>query len=137
MRSYRWGLFLPVFFPALVWAEKVTPATADPLALSSYAQVALGLLLVLLAFAAVVYLLQRVPGFRGKRGGSMRVVDAIALGARDRVVLLQVGKIQVLVGLTPGRMEALHVITDPHAAGTVSDFSAELAQTIKQPEGAS
>ncbi len=137
MRGYRWGLVLPMFFPALVCAGRDMPVTADPLALSSYLQVALGLLLVLLAFAGVVYLLQRVPGFRARRGGCMRVVDAIALGARDRVVLVQVGKIQVLVGLTPGRMEALHVITDPHAAGTVSDFSAELAQTINQPEGAS
>ena len=45
--------------------------------------------------------------------GLIRVIAGLSIGTRDRIVLLQVGEEQILVGLTPGRIEKLHTLAQP------------------------
>ena len=45
--------------------------------------------------------------------GALRVVGALSLGARERVLLLQVGSRQLLLGVSPGRIQTLYVLEDP------------------------
>jgi flagellar protein FliO/FliZ len=40
----------------------------------------------------------------------MRVVGGLSLGIREKVILLQVGKKQLVLGVTPGRIDTLHVL---------------------------
>ena len=47
------------------------------------------------------------------RGGPIEVTSGISLGARERVVLLRVGREQVLVGVSPAGMRTLHVLREP------------------------
>lgn len=54
----------------------------------------------------------RVPGAASGAGG-IKVVSAMAVGARERIVLLQVGDEQLLVGMGPGHMQTLHVLSEP------------------------
>ncbi len=41
------------------------------------------------------------------------MIGSRALGPRDRLVLVQVGEEQILLGLTPGRITPLHVLKTP------------------------
>mgnify|MGYP000383068744 CR=1 FL=1 len=43
-------------------------------------------------------------------GQSMRVVSAISVGTRERVVLVQVGEQQLVLGVAPGRVNLLQQI---------------------------
>ncbi|MNP57470.1 Flagellar biosynthesis protein, FliO [compost metagenome] len=48
--------------------------------------------------------------------GSGQVIEILGsrtLGPRDRLLLIQVGKEQILIGHTPGSIEALHVLAEP------------------------
>ncbi|MFB4393995.1 flagellar biosynthetic protein FliO, partial [Pseudomonas sp. LS_1] len=40
-------------------------------------------------------------------------VGSRAIGPRDRLLLVQVGKEQILIGHSPGSIEALHVLAEP------------------------
>jgi flagellar protein FliO/FliZ len=88
------------------------------------------LVLVLLAWA-LRYLLRLTPG---GVPGAVRVVAAIPLGTRERVLLLQVGQTQLLVGVAPGRIQTLHVLDRPvdlAGAGDASPgFAPQLARLL-------
>jgi flagellar protein FliO/FliZ len=46
----------------------------------------------------------------------IQIVAQVALGAKERAVLIRVNDLQVLVGVAPGQVTALHTFTAPMAA---------------------
>lgn len=80
-------------------------------------QVFASLLLVLASIVALGWVSRRVPRLGRQRGRSLRVLDALPLGSRERVVLLEVEGTQLLVGLAPGRVQTLHVFGDAAPSG--------------------
>lgn len=100
-------------------AEPVATATAaaTPVAASGLGgqltQLVLGLLLVLGLIFALAWLLRRVQYAGPRQGQAIELISSRALGARDRLVLVQVGNEQILLGLTPGRITPLHVLKEP------------------------
>jgi flagellar protein FliO/FliZ len=76
------------------------------------AQVTISLLLVLAAIFAAAWALKRLRGV-GQRGvKTLHVVADLALGPKERAVLIQVGQQQLLVGVAPGQVTTLHVLTE-------------------------
>ncbi|MES1196809.1 MAG: flagellar biosynthetic protein FliO [Steroidobacter sp.] len=86
------------------------PNTATSLPVSGvssvgYVTVALALVLALIYGAA--WLLRRVKTFNGVSKSSMNVVEAVSVGPKERVVLVRVKDQQVLLGVSPGRVNML------------------------------
>ncbi|WP_340123073.1 flagellar biosynthetic protein FliO [Methylobacter svalbardensis] len=69
-----------------------------------------GLLIVLAIFFLCVWGMRKLSGISVNGAEKMRVVGGLSLGMREKVILLQVGKKQLILGVTPGRIEALHVL---------------------------
>ncbi|EPA97476.1 flagellar biosynthetic protein FliO [Pseudomonas sp. G5(2012)] len=110
---------LALALPGLVLAaEPVANAAAAPAVNSGVAgqltQLVFGLLLVLGLIFFLAWLLRRVQqaGPAGK-GQVIELIGSRALGPRDRLMLVQVGNEQILLGLSPGTITALHVLKEP------------------------
>lgn len=103
--------------PMVFAAEKfAAPAASQPptaVGAGSLTQVTLALLLVLGVVFAAAWVTRRVRGFGRFGGGALQVVAEIGVGTKERVVLVQVGKQQLLIGVAPGRVNTLHVLTEP------------------------
>ena len=118
-------------------AEPVATAAAAPAAGSGIAgqlaQLVLGLLLVLGLIFFLAWLLRRVQqaGPAGK-GQVIDIVGTRALGPRDRLVLVQVGNEQILLGLSPGTITALHVLKEPVQVPSAEQASPEFAQRLME-----
>lgn len=97
------------------------------------AQLVLGLLLVLGLIFFLAWLLRRVQqaGPAGK-GQVIDIVGSRALGPRDRLVLVQVGNEQILLGLSPGTITALHVLKEPVQVPSAESASPEFAQRLME-----
>lgn len=104
-----------------------------------------GLVIVLAVFLLCVWGMRKLSGFTVGGGGKLRLLGGLSLGMRERVVLLQAGKKQLILGVTPGRIETLLVLEgedclqkeeSPYAANTTeSGFARKLAQMLKaRPE---
>ena len=109
----------------LICAEPVkqqTPVTgsADPLAFSSLVQLTLGMVAVLALIIGLAWLLKRSGRFQMTAGGGLKILGGLSMGTRERVVLLQVGETQLLVGVAPGSIKTLHVLDKPLVAGNES-----------------
>jgi flagellar protein FliO/FliZ len=65
---------------------------------------------VLALLAGVAWLARRLRQGGTFRTGLIEVVSGISLGGREKVVLLRVSGEEVLVGISPAGMRALHVL---------------------------
>jgi flagellar protein FliO/FliZ len=89
-------------------ATAVAPVDAGGLVSVTFA-----LLVVLAAIFAVAWLARRVRGIGNRVGNAIDVLADVPLGPKERAVLLKVGAEQILVGVAPGRVSALHVLREP------------------------
>jgi flagellar protein FliO/FliZ len=88
-------------------SQPVTPSAGG------LARVTLALLAVLVAVFVVAWIVRRMRGFGTRSSGDLDVIADIALGAKERAVLLKVGQKQILLGVAPGRVNTLHVLEEP------------------------
>nr|WP_286184329.1 flagellar biosynthetic protein FliO [Pantoea sp. Cy-639] len=72
-----------------------------------------GLLLVVGLIFFLAWLLRRMQSTAQRGVQAIEIVGSRAIGPRDRLLLVQVGKEQILIGHTPGSIEALHVLAEP------------------------
>jgi len=119
---------LPSLWPMLTEAADVPAAT--PLG-PELLQTTIGLAIVLALIFGLAWLLRRVgPTGRGS-GGVLRVVASHAVGQRERVVILEVGEQWLVLGVAPGRVNALQTLPRgavPESAPAAASFSALLAR---------
>ena len=123
--------------PGCVMAAEPVAAVAAPAVGGGVAgqltQLVLGLLLVLGLIFFLAWLLRRVQqaGPAGK-GQVIEMIGSRALGPRDRLVLVQVGNEQILLGLTPGTISALHVLKEPVQVPGTEQATPEFAQRLME-----
>ncbi|MFH6569330.1 MULTISPECIES: flagellar biosynthetic protein FliO [Pseudomonas] len=136
MKRFLGGLLALPF--SVLAAEPVANATvAAPVVGASIGgqltQLVLGLLLVLGLIFALAWLLRRVQQTGPRQGQVIELISSRALGARDRLVLVQVGNEQILLGLTPGRITPLHVLKEPvQVPGTAQSATPEFAKRLME-----
>jgi flagellar biosynthetic protein FliO len=76
-------------------------------ATGSLLQTLLALIVVLGVLGALAWFLKRYGPKAGAGGANLRVVGALNLGGRERVLVVEVGNQWIVVGASPGRINAL------------------------------
>jgi len=113
-----------------------TPAAAPGSLSGQLAQMVFGLLLVVGLIFFLAWLLRRLQSTAVKGGQGIEIVGSRAIGPRDRLLLVQVGKEQILIGHTPGSIEALHVLAEPvHVPESARQATPEFAQRLMELMG--
>ncbi len=106
---------LPIWLlllPSLAGAEP--PVAAPRVAFGEQlVQVLGGLALVLALVAALAWAARRLGRNRLVGPHNLRLVGGIALGARERILVVEVGESLQVVGVAPGRIQTLHVLDQP------------------------
>jgi flagellar protein FliO/FliZ len=72
-------------------------------------QMMFGLAVVIAILFASLWLIRKLNAPRGA-GAAMKVLGATAVGPRERVVLVEIGERVLVLGVAPGRVNALHEI---------------------------
>jgi flagellar protein FliO/FliZ len=113
-------LSLPVYAADKLFAAPDASSAAATSTATSLSKMTLALMVVLaFIFLAAWALKQTRKLQQSKSGVAIEIVAQVALGAKERAVLLQVGDTQVLVGVAPGQVNALHVM--PAGAAILPD----------------
>lgn len=129
----------------VVQAPTSAPATAPVVvppvsALSSgmgsqLLQLVLGLGLVVALIFGLAWLMRRVQRAGPAGNQVIELVGSRALGPRDRLVLVQVGNEQVLLGVSPGSITALHVMSEPVKVPDTQNATPEFAKRLLEVLG--
>ncbi len=95
-------ILLP-FFSARAWAEE----NSAPLPPNLYWEAFFSMIFILALLVFVAWLLRKLG--QGKHfGAGVAILGGVALGPRERVVLLEVGEECLVVGIVPGQIRTLH-----------------------------
>ncbi|MDD3760149.1 MAG: flagellar biosynthetic protein FliO [Acidithiobacillus sp.] len=124
-------LLLLLLTPLPAFAAQTGPAVFSPWAIL---RLIAALLLVLLIFLALIWLFRRLqPGAAGVSGSPMRILASLPLGTRERLLLVEVGKQQLLLGATPAGITLLHTLPEalPVDSGSPA-FSGWLRQAMER-----
>ncbi|WP_101760502.1 flagellar biosynthetic protein FliO [Oceanicoccus sp. KOV_DT_Chl] len=102
--------------------------TADPI------KVVGGLLFVVAIIFLVAWLMRRLGAIPAFTGQTMRVVSALSVGTREKIILVDVAGQQILLGVAPGRVNHLQtfeqaVITP---ASNTQPNTGDFAKTIRK-----
>ena len=89
------------------------PALSNPMSSSYLIQLILGLVVVILCVVALAWFAKKMNKFNSSSDESIKIISAISMGTREKVVLLQVGEEQLLVGVSPGNINKLHTLNTP------------------------
>lgn len=129
------GLALMPMPAAAEEGKTLMPAVAEPMAAGQILQLLLGLAAVMLLIFGMAWLLRRVTGQGTLANGALRIVGGLSMGARERIVLVQVGDTQLLVGVAPGRVQTLHVLPEPLPVEAAEQGGAGFQQVLGQVLG--
>lgn len=103
-----------------------------------FGQIMLSLVLVLLIIFIAAWLLRRYGRFPGVAEGNLKVLGALSVGQRERILLLQVGNEQILVGVTSSQISRLHqleqTIEVKDNVPVSSQFSQRLQEALKSKD---
>ncbi|KUJ71524.1 flagellar biosynthetic protein FliO [Thiomicrospira sp. WB1] len=102
--------------PKAVLPETGMTAGLEP---SSYvSQIILSLIFILLIIFASAWLLKRFGRVQGVAGEAMKVLSVMSVGQKERIVLMQVGEQQLLVGVTTAKITLLKELDTPIEVNT-------------------
>ena len=109
-------------------AEALPPAVAEsagPLSSSQLLQTLGGLMFVLVLIIGLAWGLRRFGRLPTGAKGQLEILGGLSLGTRERVVLIKVENTRLLVGVAPGRVQTLHVLSGdaPEAAPFANQLS--------------
>jgi flagellar protein FliO/FliZ len=108
--------------PMLATAQNTRPAYTPPspatLSSGSILQVIFSLLLVLAAVVLVAWILKRINLPQLAAGNLIKVQATVAVGQRERIVLVEINDTWLVVGVAPGQVRTLHSMPKAELPGT-------------------
>ena len=117
--------------------KAIASLTNEPIGVGSYLQMFFGLFVVVARIFGMAWFMRRMGSMNGVAAGNLKVLGGISVGQRERVVLVQAGETQLLLGVAPGEIRTLHVMDKPIVTQTEtnskmsSSFSEKLHAAIK------
>ncbi len=125
-------VFLAVFVaPPAFAAEPATSMSSAGMG-AQLSKLMLGLLLVIGLIFLLAWLLRRVQQLNPRGTQVIKLISTQALGPRERLVLVQVGGEQILIGLSGGRITPLHVMQEPVHLPDAEPANPEFAQRLME-----
>ena len=94
------------------------------------------LLLVVALIFGITWVVKRFSLVTPRRSRAMSVLDELALSPRERVVLVQVGQSQLLLGVSPGGLTTLAPLAAPvdlPPAANAPGFAERLRELMRRP----
>lgn len=86
------------------------PAPTPAVGSGSILQIMFSLLLVLAAIVLVGWLLKRMNVTHKGSGNLLKVIGGVAVGQRERVVLVEIEDTWLVIGVGPGQIRTLHTL---------------------------
>src|SRR3569832_2742179 len=89
------------YAPALFAQTEVAKTRVDPMSAEYVVKTAVGMFVVIGIIVALAWLVRRMGKMNGFLLGVVKIVSSLSLGAREKIVLVQEGEEQYLLGATP------------------------------------
>ncbi|WP_419685671.1 flagellar biosynthetic protein FliO [Burkholderia theae] len=107
-------------------ASSVMVGSAAPsLGIGAVLQTLVGLAVVIGLVFACAWLARRFGFQPARRGGPLKVVSSVGLGAKESATIVEIGDTWLVLGVAPGNVRLLHTLPAGTAAATATVASAD------------
>lgn len=79
----------------------------------SFVQMVFGLVFVIVAIIVLAWLTKKLGGIQRSYGAPMKVIGTLNLGNREKVVVVEIGGTQMVLGVTTTNVQKIHVFDEP------------------------
>lgn len=91
----------------------------------AFLQAFLGLLFIVALLVGTAWFARKLSGGQGFGHAGMRMIGGVALGPRERIVLVEVGDAWLVIGIVPGQIRTLHTLPKGSISEPAADGMAE------------
>lgn len=117
--------------------KPLTPAQVKPNSASQLASLVGGLAFILVLIYGLSWFVKRFSQGGFLQNSTLKIVSAMPLGTRERLMLVEVGGKQLLLGVTATQINTLYVFDEPVVPNgkdqpVASDFSQKLMSILQQ-----
>lgn len=115
------------------YAAETTREIVSPLA--TLGKLAVALIIVLAVFWIFARVMRQLQLGQNSAHSGLKVVGGLSLGQRERVVVVQAGDEQLVLGVTSTQINTLHTLSKPLStspAEDVGDFKRKLSAALKR-----
>lgn len=128
------GLVLSLFsWGGEAWAAAESTLLTQTVEPADYlGKIMLSLVFILMIIFVLAWLLKRFGSFSGMPNVNMKILGALSVGQKERVVLLQVGKEQLVIGVTPAEITLLHQMQEPIEVEEAKPVQGAFAQRLQE-----
>jgi flagellar protein FliO/FliZ len=130
LRHFAWVVLL--LSSATMAAE---PASAGPELAAMTMRVVLSLVAVIAVVMLAAWMMRRLQSGISSTPRRLRVFESHSLGVKERMVLVAVGEQQILLGIAPGSVRTLHVLSTPLPEPEVADGGNRFANVLAKMRG--
>ncbi len=101
-----------MLYPASAFAEKelLKPASVEAFSIMGALNMAMGLVVVIALILGLAWVLKKYGRLPNHNLVDMKVLGGLSLGTREKAILIEVDNQRLLVGVTPGHIQTLHVL---------------------------
>jgi len=118
-----------IFSPSVLAAkETLKPATVEAFSMMGVLNMVMGLVVVVALILGLAWVLKKYGRLPNNNVVDMKVLGGLSLGTREKAILIEVDNTRLLVGVTPGHIQTLHVL-EGHSVNSES-FESKLATEL-------
>jgi len=101
-----------LLYPLPVLAEKeiIKSTSAEAFSMMGALNMVLGLVVVIALILGLAWILKKYARLPNSNQVDMKVLGGLSLGTREKAILIEVENTRLLVGVTPGHIQTLHVL---------------------------
>ncbi|HEY7884052.1 MAG TPA: flagellar biosynthetic protein FliO [Cellvibrionaceae bacterium] len=136
--SVFWVLILGAGHLLAAETSEVVPASPSIGNAQHLSSILLGLIAIVVLIFGLAWFYRKATGGAWMRSGDIKVVSALALGTRERLLVVDVAGQQLLLGVTAQTISTLHVFDEPvvknDSASSTSDFSEKLQSFLQRQQ---
>ncbi|MCA8316864.1 flagellar biosynthetic protein FliO [Burkholderia multivorans] len=119
-------------------ASSVVVGSAAPsLGVGAVLQTLVGLAVVIGLVFGCAWLARRFGFQPARRGGPLKVVSSVAVGAKESATIVEIGDTWLVLGVAPGNVRLLHTLPAGSAAVASTDAAAGIAPSGRAAPGTS
>jgi flagellar protein FliO/FliZ len=129
----RWIFGFILLWSSPIWSQETSIGEAVIQPSDYFGQILISLIFVLLIIFVSAWLLRRFGRVSGVANGNLKVLGALSVGQRERILLIQAGKEQLVVGVTSNQISTLHTLSEPvkNEAELMQGFENSFANKLK------
>jgi len=106
----------------------IKASSLDTFSLMNMLNMFMGLAVVIALILGLAWVLKKYGKVSGSNVVDMKVLGGLSLGTREKAILIEVDNTRLLVGVTPGHIQTLHILGDSKPA--ISSFDETLNKQI-------